>query len=97
MDRSLIPYLIPLICTPIMLAGILINVYAHWENEPIIISKFFPDGEDLHLGTFMIFSSLGGAIIVSIIVKLVIPRLERKENREYRAGHTGTLPKDWGK
>lgn len=96
MNRAFLPYLIPLVITPIALSGVFINIFTHWENEPVIVTKFFPDGEDLHLGTFLIFLAIGGSVIIIILIKAVIPKSERKENREYRAGHTGTLPKDWG-
>ena len=97
MNRTILQFLIPLVMTPIALSGVLINVGTFYTNEPIIIKSFFPNGEDLHLGTFLIFIALGGGILILVLIKVVDHKLKKKEDREYRAGHTGTLPKDWGK
>ena len=66
MNKQII-VLIPLMIT---LSGLLYNALTGF-NGIVITTKFFPDGEDLHLGTILIWGGIASSVPLFLILRLM--------------------------
>ena len=76
------------------------NVFTGFEGV-IIIPKFFPDGEDAHLGTLLIWIGIGSSLLLLLISRLIPttterPHFSREIEDAFKEQHSKkTLPKDF--
>src|SRR5690349_8744220 len=84
----------------IAVGGFMYNIFTGFEGI-VIIPKFFPDGEDVHLGTLLIWIGIGSSLLLLLISRLIPNKAERPHfSREiedaFKEQHSKkTLPKDF--
>lgn len=87
------------ICSMVSISGVLYNIATLWQGL-VIIPNFFSDGEDMHLGTLLIFIGLiAGGVLFGISKWIKIEYNWSKEIQDvYDEQHSKrTLPKGFDK